>query len=62
MVNEKRMLEVLQRYWNNIERAKTDRVAEFWVDKYFTCKNYAEAVLDKNIIDKDDVIMFEEEE
>ena len=56
------MLEVLQRYWNNIERAETDRVSEFWVYKYFTCKNYAEAVLDKNIIDKDDVIMFEEEE
>ena len=61
MVNENKMIEVLQRYWDNIERAKTDRIAEFWVDRYFACKSYAEDVLGKRIVDKDDVIMFDEE-
>ncbi len=62
MVDENKMIAVLQRYWDNIERAKNDNVAEFWVDRYFACKNYAEDVLGKKIIDRDNVIMFDEEQ
>ena len=62
MVNENKMIEVLQRYWDNIERAKTDNIIEFWIDRYFACKAYAEDVLGKRIIDKDNIIMFDEEE
>lgn len=62
MVNENKMIKVLQRYWDNIERAKTDHIAEFWIDRYFVCKNYVEDVLGKRIVDKDNVIMIDEEE
>ena len=62
MVNEDKMIEVLQRYWDNIERAKTDHISEFWIDKYFACKGYVEDVLGKRIVDKDNVIMIDEEE
>lgn len=61
MVNEDKMIKVLQRYWDNIKRAKNDNIAEYWMDTYFACQNYAEDVLGKRIVDRDDVIMFEEE-